>query len=161
MFAYLFWHRPRMDADRGLYEEAQRAFHASLETTSACFRVAALPFDGERDGYEDWYLVESWEGLGELNRAAVDSTRRPAHDHAASAAVDGWGGVYALIRGPASIPAGARWLDKPRGEPRERFVDALPESAVWQRQMVLGPAPEFCVAASEPGGRVRVWPNDP
>lgn len=161
MLAYIFWHRPRTDANRDLYEEAQRAFHSALETTiSACFRVAALPFDGERDGYEDWYLVESWEGLGELNRAAVDPTRRPAHDRAAAAAADGWGGVYSLVRGRASIPAGVRWCEKPRGEPSERFVASLPETTVWQRQMVLGPGPEFCVAA--PGSdRERIWPCEP
>ena len=45
MLAYVFWHRPGPDVDPGHYEEAQREFHAALETESACFRLDALPFD--------------------------------------------------------------------------------------------------------------------
>jgi hypothetical protein len=161
MLAYVFWHRPRSGADRDAYEEAQRAFHASLETESGCFRVAELPFDRERDGYEDWYLVEDWAKLGELNRAAVDPQRLPTHDRAASAAADGWGAVYSLLRGPASIPAGAHWYDKPRGEPSERFLASLTEETVWQRQLVLGPGPEFCAALAESTGRKGIWPAGP
>ena len=156
MLAYVFWHQPRPGADIGSCEEAQRAFQASLEVESACFRLAELPFDRDRGGYEDWYLVESWAGLGELNRMAVDQGRRPAHDRAAAEAMNGWGGVYALVRGPASIPAGVRWLDKPRGEPGKRFLEALPEPTVWQRQMVLGPGAEFCAASPASDGRTKI-----
>ena len=53
MLAYLFWHRPREDAEPAAYEEAQRRFHERLEVPSACFRLAALPF-GSGGGYEDW-----------------------------------------------------------------------------------------------------------
>jgi hypothetical protein len=160
MLAYVFWHRPHPGADVGDYEDSQRAFHASLEVESACFRIAEMPFDRERDGYEDWYLVESWTGLGALNRVAVDEKRRPAHDRAAAESISGWGGVYALMWGPASIPAGVRWLDKPRGEPSERFVAALSEPTAWQRQMVLGPGAEFCVATPASSDRTRIWPLD-
>lgn len=159
MLAYVFWHRARDDADPAVYEQAQRSFHASLETQSASFRLAELPFTG-KDGYEDWYLVEDWEALGKLNRAAVDSVRTPAHDHAASNAADGWGAIYALAREPVAIPDQVEWLDKPRAMSYDNFTATLPETTIWQRQMVLGPGPEFCVAAHSPGATVRerIWP---
>ena len=64
MLAYVFWHRPQGDTDLVSYEEAQRAFHNALELTSACFRLAELPFGEGSSGYEDWYLVEDWEQTG-------------------------------------------------------------------------------------------------
>lgn len=160
MLAYVFWHQPRNGLDIVEYEEAQKAFHGALEMTSACFRLTELPFGEKGGGYEDWYLVEGWKDLGELNSAAVDSVRRADHDRAASHAANGWGAVYSLLRGPASIPAGARWLDKPRDTATDQFVASLPEVTVWQRQMALGPAPEFCAISPVPVGRERIWPSD-
>jgi hypothetical protein len=156
MLAYLFWHRPREGADAAQYEEAQRGFHSKLEVDSACFRLDELPFD-PAPGYEDWYLVEDWSSLGRLNEAAVDAARRPAHDRAAADASAGWGGVYSLVRGPAEIPAGAEWHDKPRLIPTETFLADLPETTIWRRQLVLGPAPEFCVAIAKTDGREQIW----
>jgi hypothetical protein len=161
MLAYVFWHRLRPGTGLAPYEEAQWAFHSSLEMTSASFRVAELPFGAGESGYEDWYLVEGWEGLGDLNRRAVDSTRQPHHDLAASQSADGWGAVYSLVRGPASIPDGADWLHKPRGKASEDFIASLPGITVWQRQMALGPGPEFCVAAPPSDTREKIWPHDP
>jgi hypothetical protein len=161
MLAYVFWHRPRPDVGLGAYEDAQRAFHSSLEATSASFRLAELPFGDGGSGYEDWYLVENWEGLGNLNRTAVDPARRPGHDLAASQSADGWGAIYSPVRGPASIPDGADWLHKPRGESSVSFIASLAETTVWQRQMVLGPAPEFCAAVSASDSRERIWPRVP
>jgi hypothetical protein len=160
MLAYVFWHLPRRGVDLAAYEDAQRAFHSSLETTSASFRLADLPFGEGGSGYEDWYLAEDWEGLGVLNRAAVDPARLPAHDHAAAQSANGWGAVYSLARGPASIPNGANWHHKPQGESSEDFITSLPGTAVWQRQMVLGPGSEFCAAAHASDGREKIWPND-
>lgn len=160
MLAYIFWHQPQKGIDPLQYEEAQGAFHYALETTSACFRLAKLPFGKEGGGYEDWYLIEDWGKLGELNSAAVDSIRRANHDRAAAHAADGWGAVYSLLRGPASIPEGARWLEKPRGTPTDQFLASLAEATVWQRQMVLGPAPEFCAVSPESVGREKIWPSD-
>jgi hypothetical protein len=159
VLAYLFWHRPGPDVDADGYEEAQRRFHAALETESACFRLAELPFDPS-PGYEDWYLVEDWGALGELNEAAVDGVRRPAHDRAASDTVAGWGGLYTLVRGPATAPDGAEWYDKPPLVPTKTFLAGLPETTIWRRELVLGPAPEFCVAVPGAGSRERVWPAD-
>jgi hypothetical protein len=157
MLAYLFWHQPRRNVDASDYEEAQRYFHANLEVVSACFRVSELPFV-EEPGYEDWYLVDDWAGLGELNHAAVDSIRGRHHDRAAEMSSAGWGGVYELQRGPAQIPAGTGWFEKPRGVDSEEFLASLPQEAVWRRQMVLGPAPEFCAATPPSVGRRPIWP---
>jgi hypothetical protein len=157
MLAYVFWHRPRADVEPAVYEAAQRGFHRALAMESACFRLAAFPFDDGRPGYEDWYLVADWAGLGELNESAVDADRLPGHDRVAEMATDGWGAVYALARGDATIPAGAEWLEKPRGEPSDEFIAALPSQTVWRRQLVLGPAPEFCAATAPAAGREAVW----
>jgi hypothetical protein len=155
MLAYVFWHRPAAGADVALYEDAQRAFHAAIEAPSASFRIDRLPF-GEGGGYEDWYLVEDWAALGELNDHAVDAIRRDEHDQTASLAATGWGAVYGLVRGGAEIPAGVEWLDKPRGEASAGFIDSLPHSSIWRRQLVLGPAPEFCCGTPNPVERTRL-----
>jgi hypothetical protein len=157
MLAYLFWHRPGREVERDEYEESQRRFHSELEGRSACFRVGELPFD-PGPGYEDWYLVDDWGALGELNETAVDPVRRPAHDRAAADAAAGWGGIYLLVRGPADIPDGTEWHDKPRLIPTQTFLGDLPETTIWRRELVLGPAPEFCVAASIGASRERIWP---
>jgi hypothetical protein len=160
MLAYIFWHRPQQGVESAAYEEAQRAFHRSLAIDSACFRLGSLPF-GAGGGYEDWYLVEGWSGLGALNERAVDGRRRPSHDEAASLSAEGWGGVYALVRGAPRLPAGAGWLERPRGEDPAGFIASLDADAVWQRQLVLGPAPELCVVSTSPTpGRVGIWPRD-
>jgi hypothetical protein len=149
VLAYLFWHRPRAGVDTDAYEEAQRAFHAEIETPSACFHVAQLPFD-EGDGYEDWYLVDDWQGLGVLNAAAVDARRRAHHDLAASMVGRGWGGLYASIAGPEAIPEEASWVAKRPGKPLEEILSPVAATTpVWRRQLVLGPAPEICVGAGE------------
>lgn len=153
LLAYLFWHRPRPGVDAAEYEEAQRGFQARLEVESACFRVDQLPFE-DVGGYEDWYLVEDWTALGKLNATAVDPHHRSDHDRAAGLAGRGWGGVYACVRGEARIPVGARWLDKPRGQSSGRFIAGFADDlTTWQRQLVLGPAPEFCVASEEDAQR--------
>jgi hypothetical protein len=149
VLAYVFWHRPRRDVEVEEYEAALRGFHASLAgVPSATFRLEALPFGDRGGGYEDWYLVEDWTALGELNATAVDVVHRPPHDAAARSAGEGWGGVYRLVRGVAEPPAGARWVD--------RAPEHGAEVAMWQRQMVLGPAPELCVVEAAQPGRERV-----
>lgn len=160
MLAYVFWHRPRAGADPAAYEEAQRAFHASLAVPSACFRIEALPFGDRGPAYEDWYLVEDWAGLGELNTVAVDAGHRPSHDAAASLSAEGWAGVLALVSGPAVIPAGIEWLPATFSIHDMEKVTEVEGATVWQRQMVLGPAPEFCLATARSAGRTQVWPAD-
>jgi hypothetical protein len=146
LLAYVFWHRPAPGVDVGEYEARLREFHATLDVVSAAFRLHVLPWRHE-DGYEDWYLVEDWTALGELNAAAVAAARKGEHDAAARLAGEGWAGVWRLIRGAAEPPAGLRW------EATAPDDEAAP---YWQRQMTLGPAPEFCVVGAATGGRERI-----
>jgi hypothetical protein len=162
MLAYLFWHRPEDPEEAELYERRLVEFHEALRgavVASAAFRLQRLPF-ADGGGYEDWYLIEDWRALGELNEAAVSGERRAPHDAAARLAAEGWGGVYRLIRGDSGIPAGVRWTSKPRGETYESFLAREPVDRVWQRQLVLGPTPEFCLAAEESAARERLRPRD-
>jgi hypothetical protein len=161
MLAYVFWHRPRDEVAREAYEEAQRQFHRKLSAESACFRLAALPFGDRAAGYEDWYLVEDWKALGDLNAEAVRGKAGAEHDRSAALTGAGWGGLYAGVRGEPVIPAGAEWRSKQLGEASEQFIDALPSDGVWRRQLVLGPAPEFCLATSPSADRTPVWPARP
>jgi hypothetical protein len=169
VLAYLFWHRPADAVDAADYERRLAAFHDRLRAEpppgcarSAAFRVGSLPWlaDG---GYEDWYLVDDWSALGVLNAAAVDAAHLPDHEAVATLAADGAAAVYALRAGSLAIAdAGtAAWYDKPRGEPQAGFEVRLvadrsaEDFALWQRQLVLGPAPEFCLLARG-SDRVRV-----
>ena len=178
MLAYLFWHRPAVTEP---YEADLRAFHASLAgarppgfAASAAFRIGPTPWFGE-PGYEDWYAVADWAALGRLNDAAVAPLHRPAHDRVADEAAVGAGAVYRLLRGEPEVgdATAAAWFAKPPDWTYDRLLAVLeqvpPVHRLWQRQMVLGPAPEFClwgpeavelpsaltVVHTEP---VRVWP---
>ena len=152
MIAYVFWHRPSGDAES--YERRLAEFHARLRTEppdgfrgSAAFSVD-VPWMGT--GYEDWYLVDDWSSLGVLNAAAVDAAHRADHDAVARDAAHGAGGVYALRSGGLRLDdAGdAQWSAKPLDAPKGA------DYALWQRQMVLGPAPEYCLLT--PGERLRI-----
>ncbi len=161
MLAYLFWHRPGPDGGRRDYERHLVGFHAALAGrgyTTAAFRLERLPF-AERDGYEDWYLIDDWSALGVLAEAAVDLRSRPAHDAVAGLSAHGWGGVYRLAGGEPIPLSRARWRAKPAGAGYAGFIEGLGEATVWQRQLVLGPAPEFCVEDRGAPERERVWPK--
>ncbi len=161
MLAYLFWHCPGPEVGRDQYERQLRGFHADLADRgyrSAAFRLEQLPF-AERDGYEDWYLVDGWSALGALNEAAVDARSKPAHDEVAWLSRHGWGALYRLLSGDPDPPRGARWLEKPLNVGYDAFAERLSGASAWRRQLVLGPAPEFCVEASEASGREPIWPR--
>ena len=164
--AYVFWHRPARDVAAGVHEERLRAFHAALGVAgSVTLRLRAAPWPGDAPAgplYEDWYPVDAWAGLGELAERAVSGPRQAPHDAAASGTGDGAAGVYGLRRaGVEPAAAGwAGWLAKPAGMAYAPFFAALeeaaPEAAIWQRQLVLGPTPEFCVLA--PAAPSLPWP---
>jgi hypothetical protein len=172
VLAYVFWHRPGPEAEAAAYEAALRRFHAALAAAppagfggSCALALDAAPWlPGAGPAYEDWYLVPSWSALGALNEHAVAGALAAPHDAAAAAAGAGTAGVYRLLAGapePPSHPWRA-WLAKPAGVAYADFHDALAAAlpagaAAWQRQMTLGPAGEYVVAAAEP---VAVpWPT--
>jgi len=155
VLAYLFWHRPAADVEG--YERRLAEFHDRLRADppagfagSVAFRVD-VPWLGV--GYEDWYVVEDWSALGVLNAAAVDAAHRAEHDAVAGDAAHGVGGVYERRSGelPLDAAGAADWAAKPLGEPyagweasRTKALDPT-RFALWQRQLVLGPAPEYCL----------------
>ena len=146
------------------YEERLAAFHAALRSEPSpglgptiTVGLAAVPWLGDAPGYEDWYLVDDFAALGELNAAAVSGTRREPHDAAADWAADGVAGLMGHVAGPllpAPEPAWSAWLAKPAGVGYGDLHAALAGlgggAGAWQRQMVLGPATEYCVLAPEP-----------
>ena len=162
MLAYVFWHQPDPGVDLEEYERALEGFHRSLAADppegfrrSLWHRFEALPWLGGEPGYEDWYLVDGWREVGALESGAVTGTRRAPHDGVAMAAAAGAGAVFGLESGPEhALDAGRRaWFDKPAGlayaELDETLEDAVSDgAAVWRRRLVLGPAPENCVAGS-------------
>ena len=95
--------------------------------------------------------------LGALNAAAVSSHHRAPHDRAAHAAAGGAGGLYRQRWGALAL-ADARyalWLGKPNGvgdaefEALVRMRSGEAPCGLWQRQLVLGPAREYCLLSPE------------
>jgi hypothetical protein len=161
VLAYVFWHRPRRDVEPDRYEAALSGFHDVVGVPSWWTRLARLPEAEEPGWYEDWYLVDDWAALGELNEAAVSGRREEPHHEAATLAADGIAGIYALRAGEPARPGWAAWLAKPRDRTYDAFVPELgtaagEDASIWQRQLTLGPTPEFAVLAQSP--RTLPWP---
>ena len=163
MLAYVFWHYPVTSAAD--YEEALCGFHRAFAAHapewflgSAVFGIGGAPWLGAPEGYEDWYLVPDFAALGSLNEAAVSEGRKAPHAAAARLAKGGAGGVYRLIRGRGALhqTCWAMWLTKPAGMTYTAFFDPLAGplersgASLWQRQMTLGPATEFCAHSEAP-----------
>ncbi len=167
MLAYLFWHRAAAGVHAEDYERALVRFHHSLTEnppagfgSSATLRAAELPWlDGEGLGYEDWYLVENWTALGVLEAAAVSRGHAGAHESAARAMGAGTGAVYRLLEGTADLQDvhTAVWVTRPPGAEGAQIAELLEDgfdpshTAVFQRSLVLGPAPELCLLSAERG----------
>ena len=169
MLAYVFWHRPLDDSAVDVYERAQIAFHRSLAHTppagfagSACYRAAELPWlHAAAGGYEDWYFVEDYTALGVLNEAAVGRGHHSTHDAVARRFGAGAGGLYGLIEGsPRLDGTTVVWVARPPGSERRALGELLGDgmdprhASLWRRQLVFGPAPEFCLLAPEPSAGV-------
>lgn len=161
MLAYLFWHWPAPHVDVDRYADAVVAFHGALAAAptpglqgSRVFAVDGAPWVVGEYTFEDWYFVDDFAALGVLNEAAISGTRREPHDAAARLAAGGAGGVYRRLAAGTLEPIDrATWLSKPPGMSYPDLLARLPPGEVWQRQMVLGPAPEFCLpGAAAPAG---------
>ena len=165
MLAYVFWHWRRPDVPAAPYEALQRRFHAALGAApppgflrSRSLAITGAPWAaGGNEAYEDWYLVEGSAALDPLNVAAVSASRQAPHDAAAAAADGGTAGLYLLRSGSAGeAPRTATWFAKPAGQSYAALFALLEPlvraegGALWGRQMVLGPTPEFCLHTARP-----------
>lgn len=163
LLAYVFSHWSRADVALDAYAVAQQAFHASLRAKppagyrgSFSSRLSGAPWAAEGlVSFEDWYLLDGFAALESLNVAAVDRLRSEVHTRAASGAAGGTAGVYGLRAGQLlERPHYAYWFSKPSGTSYAELLAALSpvlssaESALWMRQMTLGPAREFCLHAN-------------
>lgn len=160
MLAYVFWHWPRAEVTEPAYEAQLSRFHQSLRAhspqgfiSSAAFRVTGANWLPLSKGYEDWYCVADFQAIGLLNEAAVSGERQEPHDVVARAAAGGCAGIYRLRVGeflPNRVSVQS-WFGKPAGMRYEELFSILgppiaeQEGALWQRQMTLGPTPEFCL----------------
>lgn len=158
--AYVFWHWT--EGNETDYEARLIRFHRALADSppagfsrSSSSRVTGAPWIPRPQGYEDFYLVEDFTALGVLDGAAVEGSRKEPHDHAAAASAGGAGGLYRLIAGESTLigAAHAYWFVKPAGMSYADLSAMISPivgrlgGALWQRQMVLGPAPEYCFEA--------------
>lgn len=181
VIAYVFWHRPAPGVAAARYEKLLMAFHQTLAGDppqgflgSGVHRLPRVPWlplqEGgggrEWEAYEDRYLLDGSAGLDALDRAAVTGARETAHAAVAALAGQGAGGLYRCRREGAGAEgrSDALWLSKPRGQPYPEFLAELDTIAaegvaVWQRQMVLGPAPEFVLLGPPDVFRTRAVPS--
>src|SRR5512141_922927 len=158
MLAYVFWHWPRSDVDPARYAGALLAFHRALLASpppgylgSRVLEVSGAPWLPAPTALEDWYFLTDFAALGALNEAAVSGARREPHDGAAGLAAGGAGGVYRQLRdGPPKLADRVAWFSKPAGMPYPELLERLAPGELWQRQLVLGPAPEFCLLGASP-----------
>ena len=172
MLAYVFWHWKQTDIVAAEYEERQRHFHKALATDCSPGFIRSFSTEISRapwvaagnDAYEDWYLVQDFAALGILNQAAVSASRTAPHDAAAKFAAGGTAGLYGLRGGVAlDQPKYSYWFGKPPGTSYGDFFGQIApiveqvQGALWMRQMVLGPAREFCLHATAPVSHLALF----
>ena len=163
--SYVFWHWPRRRAAVQLYEARLATFQSALLRSSPpglsevlSFRLDRLPWKTNQGHcYEDWYVVQDFAALGALNTAAVATPMLRDHDSVAEMASGGAGAVYKPVKGALTLGQArtATWFQKPPGFSYQSLYEAVDartgkvELTLWQRQMALGPAPEFCLHTFE------------
>jgi hypothetical protein len=122
------------------------------------FRIDKRPWKTKTgNSYEDWYVLEDFSAMGIMNEAAVSSTVFKSHESIARVASGGTGGIYKLIKGKLELREShfSVWMQKPQGISYKSFSEIISRisergrTKVWQRQMVLGPAPEFCLHSED------------
>ena len=152
------------EGDAAAYEAGLGRFHQSLNAdapdgfiSSGSFRTGGVPWLKAAAAYEDWYLVTDFDALGNLNEDAIAGVHAEPHHDVAARAAGGTGGLYRAVLGQGRLaPArAAAWMTKPAGMRYPEFYEALvkwtsqPDITLWQRQLTLGPAAEFCLHARE------------
>lgn len=158
MLAYVFWHYPRAGVDPDVYEAAllefQRVFRERRDCLSIqSFRMEGVPwFNAGAASYMDWHVVENSAKLDDVNEHAVSGERVIPHNAVAAMTGGGTGCLYRFEHGGCAIEDArhAVWFSKPDGMPYAGFRAGLRpfyknRVSVLQRQMGLGPGPEFCV----------------
>ncbi len=157
MLAYVFWHWPAPAIETARYVERLVSFHRALRAApppgfrgSRILAIGGAPWVPAAPAYEDWYLLDDFAALGALHEAAITATRQAPHDAVARLAAGGAGAVYRRLSSGAGVTGAIRWVSKPAGESYAAFLPRLRAAEVWQRQMALGPAPEFCVLGPAP-----------
>lgn len=167
MLAYVFWHQRASNIEREEYQEKLIAFHRILWERqpqgfvgSMVLEMARLPWMAEEsEAYEDWYLIEDSAALDPLDNAAISGICQEPHNQVARLASNGTGGLYRLKERAIDLAqvAGIRsvtWFGKPAGMSYEKLYQLLrqgqsePQDILWQRQMTMGPALEFCLQSS-------------
>ena len=161
MLAYVFWHWPQSTVDPEAYVEHLVAFHQTLAANkpvgfqqSVVFRIRGASWLNTSDeAYEEWYLLDDSAAMDPLNEAAVTGVCEEPHNKVARQAAGGTGGLYRLRAGREDLAqtTSAIWLSKPDGVSYKDFYATLEPltskqtTAVWGRQMTLGPTTEFCI----------------
>ena len=161
MLAYVFWHWPQSSVDPEAYVEHLVVFHQTLAANkpvgfqqSVVFRIRGASWLNTSDeAYEEWYLLDDSAALDPLNEAAVTGVCEEPHNQVARQAAGGTGGLYRLRAGREDLAqtTSAIWLSKPDGVSYKDFYATLEpltskqNTALWGRQMTLGPTTEFCI----------------
>ena len=159
MLAYVFWHWRYSHVDKTAYQKRIIDFQEMLCTHkpsgfqySTVFQIEHVPWGrGDNEMYEEWYVLDNSAALDVLNEAAVTRHCKEPHKQVARDAAGGTGGLYRLYAGEPDLATAriALWFSKPSGMTYENFYRILqPEvqqsaGSLWQRQMTLGPTPEF------------------
>jgi hypothetical protein len=167
MLAYIFWHWRSPSVEEEVYQRRIAEFQEALRSQrpqgfeySVVFKLDGVPWrGGDGEVYEDWYVVENSAALDILNEAAVSGACKEPHNAVAKDAAKGAGGLYRLHAGEVGLAKAdvALWFAKPSGMSYERLYGMLDAEvgrvggSLWRRQMVLGPAPEFCWRGSKDG----------
>lgn len=170
MLAYVFWHWPRPGVDSETYVDHLVAFHRTLNANkpagfngSRVFRMRGASWlETSGDAYEDWYLLDDSAALDRINEAAVSGVCEAPHNLVAREAADGTAGLYRVKFGNIlAEPLFALWLSKPDGVSYTDFYQVLrpiiPDAALWQRQMTLGPTTEFLIHSATPVQLPESW----
>ena len=151
-----------------VYEASLLAFHERLKSagiegfrSSSTSIVRKIPWVADCDCHEDWYVLDDWATLGALSQASISGEQKAAHDLVTHSSSIHAATLYSLRHGTYKLDAPvAVWFFKPENmamwvmeELLAPYLD-LPGSSLWQREMALGPAPEFCFLGE------RAWEHE-